>query len=305
METTLHRQLKNEFCDPGAQIEVKLGRYIIDVVCGERLIEIQRSSLSSIRDKIGELLQQGYTVEVVKPLVVRKRLIKLSGKGGNEVDRRWSPTRGTILDLFDELIYFTNVFPHPNLTLIAPMIQIEEVRYPGRGRRRRRRKDDFVIQDRHIVELEDACFFRTVHDLHALLPKELPETFDTKHLSKALKIPRHQAQKINYVMRKTGAVIEVGRQGNAIQCRLATAKESKKALAQKKPKKKAPLKKLIAALEKNAALAAAAEEKKLKKKTPSKKKTTTKKATPVKSSRQKKPSKRKKPSMPTSVSMLR
>jgi hypothetical protein len=235
METTLHRQLKEEFCDPGAQVEVKLGRYRIDVVCGNRLIEIQRSSLSSIRDKISTLLKQGYTVDVVKPLVLRKRLIKLNKKGGKEVDRRWSPLRGTILDLFDELIYFTRVFPHPNLTLIAPMVQIEEIRYPGHGRRRRKRAGDFIVHDRHILELEEACFFRTVHDLHALLPKNLPDVFDTQQLADGLEIPRHKAQRIAYVMRKTGAAIETGKQGNSILCRLATKKESSRALAKKKP----------------------------------------------------------------------
>ena len=125
METTLHKQLKDEFCDPDAELEVKLDRYRIDVVSGDRLIEIQRSSLSSIRDKIQRLLKLGFTVDVVKPLVTRKRLVKLSKKGGQVVDSRWSPKRGTILDLFDELIYFTRVFPHPNLTLITPMIGLK------------------------------------------------------------------------------------------------------------------------------------------------------------------------------------
>ena len=252
METTLHRQLKEEFCDPGALIEVTLGRYRIDVVNGKRLIEIQRSSLSSIRDKISKLLEAGYTVDVVKPLVVRKRLIKLNKKGGKEVDRRWSPYRGTILDLFDELIYFTRVFPHPNLTLIAPMVQIEETRYPGHGRRRRKRQGDFVVHDRQILELEDACFFRTVHDLHGLLPKGLPKTFDTKQLAKSLGVPRHQAQKIAYVMRKTGAAIEVGKRGNAVLYRLANKSESRKALAKKKPKKRPSFEFLNVALDNQA-----------------------------------------------------
>lgn len=238
METTLHRQLKDEFCDPGSEIEVKLGRYRIDVVNGDRLIEIQRSSLSSIRDKIADLLSQGYIVDVVKPLVARKQLVKLSRKGGDEVDRRWSPKRGTILNLFDELIYFTRVFPHPNLTLIAPMVQIKEVRYPGRGRRRRRRKNDFVIHDRSIVKLEEACFFRSVLDLQKLLPRRLPKQFGTKELAAALKVPRHQAQQIAYVLRKTGAVVETGKQGNAIMCRLATKRESKQLMSEKSFAKK-------------------------------------------------------------------
>jgi hypothetical protein len=238
LETTLHKQLKDEFCDPGAQLEVKLGRYRIDVVSGNRLIEIQRSGLSAIRDKINRLLSQGYTVDVVKPLVTRKRLVKLSRKNGKVVEKRWSPKRGTILDLFDELIYFTRVFPHPNLTLITPMIEIEEIRYPGRGKRRRRRKGDFVVDDRQILDMGEAPFFRTVHDLHSLLPRTLPKEFDTGDLAKGLDIPRHQAQRIAYVMRKTGAAQEVGKRGNAIVCRLTNKRESKKALAAKKPKKK-------------------------------------------------------------------
>ena len=238
METTLHRQLKDEFCEPGSEIEVKLGNYRIDVVSGDRLIEIQRSSLASIRDKIGRLLDDGYQVDVVKPIVLKKRLIKLARKDGNVVGRRWSPLSGTILDLFDELIYFTRVFPHPNLTVITPMVQIEEIRYPGHGRRRRKRAADFVVQDRRILELEDAVFFRTVGDLNQLLPSSLPKKFDTQELADALEIPRWQAQKINYVLRKTGAAIEIGKRGNAIICRKATKRESQTALRKRKPSKK-------------------------------------------------------------------
>lgn len=242
METTLHRQLKEKFREPGSEIEVKLGRYRIDVVNGQRLMEIQRSGLSSIRDKIGKLLTQGYMVDVVKPLVSRKRLIKLNRKNGKEIDRRWSPLRGTILDLFDELIYFTRVFPHPNLTLITPLIQIEEIRYPGHGKRRRQRAGDFVVSDRMILEMEDAHTFRTVHDLHSLLPSDLPREFNTKQLAHGLGVPRHQAQRIAYVMRKTGAAIETGKQGNSILCRLATKKESRSALEKKRPKEVAKVK---------------------------------------------------------------
>ncbi len=135
METTLHRQLKERFLRPGSEIEVNVQRYRIDVVTDGRLIEIQHSGLAAIRDKIQDLLQKNYWVEVVKPLIARKRLIKLSGKNGKIVQRRWSPRRGTMLDLFDELLYFTRVFPHPKLRLTCPLVEIEEQRFPGHGRR--------------------------------------------------------------------------------------------------------------------------------------------------------------------------
>ncbi len=246
METTLHRQLKDHFREPGSQIEVQLGRYRIDVVNGERLVEIQRSGLSSIRDKINKLLHDGFSVDVVKPLVTRKRLIKLSRKNGKEVDRRWSPLKGSILDVFDELVYFTRVFPHPNLNLITPLVTIEEIRYPGHGRRRRRRNGDFQVKDRQILELNETHSFASVLDLHRLLPDDLPKQFDTKQLAAGLQVPRHQAQKIAYVMRKTGAVVETGKRGNAIVCRLVNRKEAAKTLAGKRPKQKASVAMILA-----------------------------------------------------------
>ncbi len=113
METTLHRQLKEHFAGSTGRTEVKLGRYRIDVVRGKKLIEIQCSGLAAIRDKIRRLCAE-HKVEVVKPLVMRKRIVKLAEQGGEIVSQRWSPKRGKPLDLFDELIYFTRAFPHPN-----------------------------------------------------------------------------------------------------------------------------------------------------------------------------------------------
>lgn len=245
METTLHQQLKEMFREPGSAIEVQLGRYRIDVVNQDRLVEIQRSGLASIRDKINRLLSEGYRVDVVKPLVTRKRLVKLNRKNGKEIDRRWSPLRGSVLDIFDELVYFTRVFPHPNLNLITPLMEIEEIRFPGHGRRRRRRTGDFQVKDRLMLELGDMHSFSSVIDLHGLLPEKLPKTFDTLDLANGLEIPRHQAQRIAYVMRETGGFVTTGKRRNAILYRLAGKTESKKALAAKRPAKKRSVQRVL------------------------------------------------------------
>ena len=80
-------------------------------------------------------------------------------------------------------------------------------------------------------------FFRTLEDLHQLLPSDLPEPFTTKQLAEQLEIPRDQAQKIAYVLRKTGAAIEVGKEVNALLCRLATAEESQQLMEERVPTK--------------------------------------------------------------------
>ncbi|QEG24562.1 hypothetical protein [Mariniblastus fucicola] len=237
MENTLHHQLKEIYREDGSDIEVKLGRYRIDVVNGKRLVEIQRSGLSSIRRKILNLCEQGYLVDVVKPVVARKKLVKLTRKNGRVSDARWSPKKNSILGFFDELIYFTEVFPHPNLKMIVPMITVEEIRFPGHGRKRRRRKGNFQVKDRKILEVLDSHEFTTVGDLQKLVPG-LPKEWDTGELAKAMSVPRWEAQKIAYVLRKTGTAKEVGKRGNAIVCRFASAKEARDELSAKKTKRK-------------------------------------------------------------------
>lgn len=215
METSLHRQLKELYAQPGAELEAKLGAYRIDVLTDEAVIEIQHSGLASIRDKVRELLKSRKVV-VVKPIVASKRIIKRARKGGRVVDRRMSPKRGGVFDLFDELVHFTRVFPHHNLTLEAPLVAIEEWRYPGHGRRRRRRERDHVVEDQKLIEVQGAFRLATAADLAGLIDAKLPQPFHTGHLAEALSIDRWVAQRIAYCLRKTGAAREVGKLGNAL-----------------------------------------------------------------------------------------
>ena len=68
-----------------------------------------------------------------------------------------------------------------------------------------------------------------------MLPSDLPKPFTTRQLADQLEIPRDRAQKIAYVLRKTGAAIEVGKEVNALLCRLATPDESKQLMDQRVP----------------------------------------------------------------------
>jgi hypothetical protein len=214
METTLHRQLKQLYATDGALVEQRVGRFRIDVVQPDRLVEIQLAPLSAIRDKIAMLLKQ-HRVLVVKPIVARKHLIKLHRAGGKEVSRRRSPKQRTLLDLFDELVHFTRVFPHRRLTLEVPLIEIEESRFPGHGRRRWRRDNDHQVQDQRLLDVLGTHEFRSATDLCGMLPDGLPKPFHTGHLATALGVERWIAQRMAYCLRETGAVQSVGRERGA------------------------------------------------------------------------------------------
>ncbi len=214
METSLHRELKSRYAGPEAKSEVRVGKYRIDVVSQRRLIEIQHGALAAIRDKIRHLLRQ-HDVLVVKPIIARKMLVKQAAKGGKVLQRRTSPKRGQLLDLFDELVYFTRVFPHRRLTLEVPLVEIEEWRYPGHGRRRRWRENDHQVEDRKLTAVLETHRLRTRADLVRLIPCKLPSPFHTGHLAEGLQVERWVAQRIAYTLRETGAARKVGKQGNA------------------------------------------------------------------------------------------
>ena len=215
METSLHRELKSIYAGDSAQTEVVLGRYRIDAINDDELIEIQHGSLASIRRKISTLVKK-HRVRVVKPIIQRKRLIKRAGKGRRVIDRRMSPKRGSILDLFHELVYFCRVFPHRNLTLEVPLVEVEEWRFPGHGKRRRHRERDHQVEDQRLVQVGEVHEFKTAKDMLRLVPAELPKPFDTKQLAESLQIDRWFAQRIAYCLRETKAIRNVGKTGNAL-----------------------------------------------------------------------------------------
>ena len=215
METSLHRELKLLYAGPGARFEVPVQGYRVDVVSGGRLVEIQHGPLAAVRRKVQKLLESHH-VTVVKPIVVRKLLVKRAARGGRVTGRRLSPKRGCLLDVFDELVHFTRVFPHRRLTLEVPLVEIEEWRYPGHGRRWRRRDADHQVEDQKLLAVRETRRLRTCGDLAELIPGPLPRPFHTTDMAELLQVERWIAQRIAYCFRQMGAIRQVGKRGNAL-----------------------------------------------------------------------------------------
>ncbi len=211
-ETTLHQQLKRLYAADEDANEVTVDGYRIDAVAEGRLIEVQCASLTAIRDKI-RVLCESYDVTVVKPVTVRKRILKYDEPDGSVVSSRLSPKRESVLSVFEELVHFTNAFPHERLVLEVVEIEVAEHRVPRK--RRRRRQPDHRVVDRALVELVDRHEFRRSEEVAALLPS-LPEPFTTRELADAAGMPRWLSQKAAYFLRETGAWTTVGKQGNAL-----------------------------------------------------------------------------------------
>jgi hypothetical protein len=156
-------------------------------------------------------LLKKHDVLLVKPIIAHKYLVKRRRAGGRIVSRRRSPKQRTLLDVFEELVHFTRVFPHRRLTMEVPLVEIEEWRYPGHGRRRWRRDNDHQVEDQRLIQILSVHQFHTATDLCRMLPSPLPRPFHTGQLAEALGIERWIAQRIAYCLRETGAIQSVGK----------------------------------------------------------------------------------------------
>ena len=221
METSLHQSLKLRYAESDDQTEVRLGRYRIDAVRDDELIEIQFGSLGAIRDKIGTLLRK-HAVRVVKPIVHQKRIVRQAVADGPVLSRRLSPKRGELMDIFADLVFFTRVFPHPRLVLEVPLVNVEHWRLPPDKRRRRWRSKDYKTKDYVLEEIESSIELTSCEDLLALIDGlRLPDPFDTAELAQHLQRPRTTAQQIAYCLRNMGALESCGKRGNSMLYRAA------------------------------------------------------------------------------------
>jgi len=158
METSLHRELKEFYCDDAAAREVSVRGYRVDAIVDGVLIEIQQASLSALRHKTKALLET-HRVIVVKPLSALKTIIRLKSHGGPTAWTRVSPRHETLYHLFDDFVHFVHVFPHPQLTLEVLLTEQEETRVP-RPKRRFRAKD-FTVADRRLIAVRTRHVFQT------------------------------------------------------------------------------------------------------------------------------------------------
>lgn len=211
-EKHLHAALKRWYAQPGDRLEESVDGYVVDLVRGDLLVEIQTRNFGAIRRKlIG--LTDSHRVRLVYPIAREKWIVKMARDGRTVAGRRKSPKRGRVEQLFQELVSLPQLLCNDRFSLEVLLIQEEEVRRP---RARRWRRKDWQTQERRLLRVLDRRLFGTPADLAALIPPELAEPFTTADLASAAAIPRWLAQKMTYCLRQMGAVEVRGKQGNAL-----------------------------------------------------------------------------------------
>jgi hypothetical protein len=213
-EKALHVALKEWYGQPGDRFEVSVDGFVIDIVRGDLLLEIQTGSFSAIRRKVKNLVTR-HELRLVYPVAREKWIVRLDKDGSGDIlGRRKSPKRGSAESVFEELVSFPKLLANPSFSVEVLLIQEEEVRAFGGKRAWRRR--GWVTQERRLLDVVGRHVFAEPHDLLALVPPDLPHPWTTADLAAAIGRPRRLAQKMAYCLRHLDLVEIAGKQGNAI-----------------------------------------------------------------------------------------
>ena len=211
-EKSLHAALKNWLSQPGDQQEVRVDGFVIDLVRGTDLIEIQTRHLGAMKRKLAKLLPH-HPIQLVHPIAAEKWIVRQTADG-QPISRRKSPKRGRLIDIFAEVVRIPHLISYPNLTITILLTQQEEIwRDDGQGSWRRRR---WSVYDHLLLDVVGQHSFQSVDDWLTLLPDDLPQPFTNRELATTLKCRANLAQKTTYTLRHAGLIDVVGKRGNAL-----------------------------------------------------------------------------------------
>jgi hypothetical protein len=212
-ERPLHADLKARYAQAGDLVEQPVAGFVVDIVRGDLLIEIQTRGFSSMRRKLNELLPD-HRILIVHPIAVDLYIARVDVATG-VVSRRRSPKHGQVIDVFAELVAFPELVAHPNFSLEVVLARTEQLRtYDGnRGWRRK----GWIIEENRLLEVTDTRLIAAPEDLAAMLPASLPARFTTAEIAAATRASRRLAQQMAYCLRRTGQVEVVGKRGRALE----------------------------------------------------------------------------------------
>ncbi len=210
-EGSLHAALKALYARPGDRVEASVDGYVVDVVRGDELVEIQTASFASAACKLRKLVAD-HRIVLVHPIAVERWLVRVDADGG-VAGRRRSPKRGLPMDLFHELVAFPELLADPNFRVELILIREEELRGPVPSGARYRYPREWWRLDRRLMDVVDTIRVDAPADLLDLLPAGLPEPFTSTDLAAISGRPRHLAMRTAYCLQRAGATRCTGRRG--------------------------------------------------------------------------------------------
>lgn len=211
-EKTVHAVLKN-FYEPNPEYqEIRVEKFVADILREDEIIEIQTRNFNAMRKKLDTFLNY-YPVTIVHPIVRTKWLIWIDEATGEISNKRKSPKKGSFFDAFFELYKIKPFLTNPNLHICLVLIDAEEYRLLNGWSKDKKRGS--VRYDRIPTELVDELYIGGGVDYCCLIPEGLPDVFTAKDFARQAHIALRYAQTGLNILKHVGAVNVMGKEGRA------------------------------------------------------------------------------------------
>ena len=210
-EKPLHASLKQWYAQPGDRFEVPLDGFVIDIVRGNVLLEIQTRHFDAIKSKLATLVDS-HQVRLIYPIAREKWIVQSPTAANAFGTRRKSPKRGRVEDLFRELVAIPHLLSQKNFSLEVLMTREEERR--RFDRRRRWRTGGWVTEARVLLGVVERRVFEGPGSWLALLPFQ-NQAFTSRDLAQAIGVRLDLAQKMTYSLRQAGLIQALGKRSRA------------------------------------------------------------------------------------------
>ena len=183
-EKTLHRVLKIYLEPDTACHEVEVFGKVADIFRDGHIYEIQRASFSNLVPKL-ELYLSEYTVDVVHPIIAKKRIKWIDTDSGEISDGGRYFSYHTVYDTGRELFKIAEFLLSDRLRVVLPLVKCDEYRYlDGRGENKRIKASKIEMMP---IDLLDQITLSKKEDYLIFLPAELSDGFTADEYKKRVK----------------------------------------------------------------------------------------------------------------------
>ncbi|MDR0946425.1 MAG: hypothetical protein LBM87_01575 [Ruminococcus sp.] len=158
-EHSVHSFLKRYYETESDAHEIKIGRFVADIVGESGIIEIQTGSFDRLQKKLKAFTEYA-RVTVVYPIYTKRKVI-FPSNGRNYT----SPKHDTIYKIFGEIYKIKDFIKNPNVSFIIAELTVNEYR-------KTINKKKSQVTDRIVTGFEKEIIFETIDDFEIFLPKQ-------------------------------------------------------------------------------------------------------------------------------------
>ncbi len=212
-EKKLHRILKLYLEADTNCHEIPHAGFIADIKRENRIIEIETSGFTGLREKLDAYLPT-CQVTLVYPMTAIRYLSWIDPATGDITPKRRTSKKETAADLLFECIYIADYLTHPNLTVSGICLEMQEYRMLDGWS-----KDKKKGSHRYERIPTDYLGYISLHgkeDYEALIPRSCTKDFTMKEFCAAMGTNMYTGRAVMKIFKNWGLLIESGKKGRCL-----------------------------------------------------------------------------------------